>query len=108
MGDGEFSVEVIGLLRLASILLFAFLVPLVWILVRGDKYTDREGREPPIPDPRLTGEEGVCDDIGMWGSGNDLEGESIGMEWLHPDIIKERKRIKLESEKLKKQRAQMN
>jgi hypothetical protein len=50
------ATDAIGEIEFWAIMLSLIVVPFLWVVLRKQNSTDMEGREPPIPDKRLTGE----------------------------------------------------
>ena len=61
-----------GVLKLLLIILAFIFVPLLWVLFRKEKATDREGREPPVPDKRLSGETQPRSNLPLYGGRDGL------------------------------------
>ncbi len=85
------------------ILAFIF-VPLLWVLFRKEKATDREGREPPLPDKRLSEETQPRSNLPLYGGGMDYTAQAIGKEWEHPDVTQYREKLKKDSEEKKEEK----
>ena len=92
-----------GVLKLLLIILAFIFVPLLWVLFRKEKATDREGREPPVPDKRLSGETQPRSNLPLYGGGMDYASQAIGKEWEHPDVTQYREKLKKDSEKKKEE-----
>ncbi len=61
------ATDAIGEIEFWAIMLSLIVVPLLWVVLRKQNSTDREGREPPIPDKRLTGEMDPRSNLLMYG-----------------------------------------
>lgn len=85
-----------GYVKLLAIILGFIVVPIIWVWIRKEKSTDREGRESPISDKRLTGDADPRSNLPLYGPGRDYTGEAIGKEWAHPDLQHYREKLKRE------------
>jgi hypothetical protein len=90
-----------GVIKLILILLSIILVPLLWVLLRKDKSTDREGREPQVPDKRLSDETQPRSNLPLYGKGMDYTSQAIGKEWEHPDVTQYREKLRKDAEENK-------
>ena len=88
-----------GIVKLLVIMLALVVVPIIWVKIRKEKSTDREGRDTPPPDKRLTGEMDPRSNLPLYGPGLNYTAEAIGKEWAHPDL--QHYREKVENDKLK-------
>jgi hypothetical protein len=75
-----------GIIKLLVIMLGLIVVPFVWVKIRKEKSTDREGRDAPPPDKRLKGEMDPRSNLPLYGPGRNYTAEAIGKEWAHPDL----------------------
>jgi hypothetical protein len=90
-----------GILKLLLIILAFIFVPLIWIRLRKEKATDREGREPLVPDKRLTDDTQPRSNLPLYGKGMDYTSQAIGKEWEHPDVTHYREKLRMDQEKKK-------
>ena len=93
--------ELDGVLKLSLIILAFVIVPLLWTLLRKEKATDREGREPPVLDKRLSGETQPRSNLPLYGKGMDYASQAIGREWEHPDVTQYREKLRKDAEEKK-------
>ena len=99
IGEEMIPPDLVPWIKLA-VIVFAglFAIPYIWIKLRGDKSTDREGREPPIPDKRLTGETEPRSNLPLYGPGKDYTSAAMMKEWEHPDQTWYREKLKRDAE----------
>ncbi len=90
--------DAIGEIEFWAILLSPIVVPLIWVMLRKQNSTDREGREPPIPNKLFTGETEPRSNLPLFGPGKDYIGAAIMKEWEHPDITWYREKLKRDAE----------
>jgi hypothetical protein len=91
--------------KFLAILLSLIIVPYIWIRLRKKNYTDHEGREPPVPDKRLTGEMQPRSNMPLFGPGMDYTYQAMKPEWEHPDIKWYEDKQRQDAEELAKDKA---
>jgi hypothetical protein len=77
---------------------------LLWIIIRKQNATDREGREPPVQSKSLTEDNDPSSTLPLYGPSTDYTACEIGKEWEHPDITYWRRKMKSEEEAYSKKR----
>ncbi len=99
------ATDAIGEIEFWAIMLSLIVVPFLWVVLRKQNSTDREGREPPIPDKRFTGEMDPRSNLPMYGGpGLDYTWRAIGKEWEHPDVSWYKEKVKKEAEEQSQKR----
>jgi hypothetical protein len=97
--------DLVGEIEFWAILFSLIVVPLLWVIFRKQNATDREGREPPIPNKRLTGETDPRSNLPLYGPGLDYTSRAIGKEWEHPDTRQYREKLERDREEAEKSEA---